>query len=124
MSKEGEQRLTVVSFSGKQGDWTTWEEKFLARANMKGYKEVLLMEPSAIPNKLSDSTTVLNKSLNHKNNAAYSDLILSMNTESPAGKVAFTLIRSTKSDDYPNGNAAEAFKRLINKYKPKTAIVE
>ena len=93
MSKEGETRLTVVSFSGKQSDWTTWEEKFLARANMKGYKEVLLMEPSDIPKpKLDDMTDAENKKRDHKNSAAYSDLILSMNTESPAGKVAFTLI--------------------------------
>ena len=121
MSKEHETRITIVPFSGKHSDWTTWEEKFLARANMKGYKDVLLMDSSLIPNKDSDLTNKDTEKLSKKNDLAYSDLILCINTDTTYGKVAFTLVRSTKSDSHPNGNAAEAFKRLLNKYKPKTA---
>ena len=34
--------IRVIAFSGKQIDWTVWEEKFLAKANLKGYKKILL----------------------------------------------------------------------------------
>jgi hypothetical protein len=32
----------VISFNGKKGDWDAWEEKFLAKARHKGYKDLLL----------------------------------------------------------------------------------
>jgi hypothetical protein len=38
----GETSIRVVLFSGKSADWTTWEEKFVARAKRKGYKDILL----------------------------------------------------------------------------------
>lgn len=34
--------IRVIAFSGKQVDWTVWEEKFMAKANSKGYRKVLL----------------------------------------------------------------------------------
>ena len=37
-----DQAIRIIAFSGKHVDWTVWEEKFLAKANMKGYKKVLL----------------------------------------------------------------------------------
>ena len=126
MLKEHETtRITIVPFSGKQCDWTTWEEKFLAKANIKNYKRVLLLDdPLTIPNKDVDLTKDKDQELLSKqNDLAYSDLILSINTETAPGKVAFTFVRSSKTTDYPNGNAAEAFRRLRNKYKPKSAPV-
>ena len=32
----------VITFSGKKVEWPLWSEKFLARANRKGYKSVLV----------------------------------------------------------------------------------
>jgi hypothetical protein len=55
------------------------------------------------------------------NEDAYSDLIMSIDTTTSAGKVAFSLVRGTKSADYEDGNAEIAFARLTNKYAPKTA---
>ena len=34
--------IRVIAFNGKQVDWIVWEEKFLAKANIKGYKKILL----------------------------------------------------------------------------------
>ena len=41
--------------------------------------------------------------------------------DSEAGRVVFSLVRGAKSDDYPDGNASEAWKRLGNRFEPKTA---
>ena len=32
----------IITFSGKRVEWPLWSEKFLARANRKGYKSILL----------------------------------------------------------------------------------
>jgi hypothetical protein len=38
----GETTIKVVLFSGKTADWTTWEERFLAQAKRRGYKDLLI----------------------------------------------------------------------------------
>ena len=43
MSETGDEKtIRVISFSGKKSEWPIWEEKFLARAARKKYKDVLL----------------------------------------------------------------------------------
>ena len=37
-----DQSIRVITFSGKQRDWSHWEEKILARAKRKGLKELYL----------------------------------------------------------------------------------
>ena len=37
-----EKTIRVIPFSGKQEEWRMWSRKFLARAKIRGYKEVLL----------------------------------------------------------------------------------
>ena len=54
------------------------------------------------------------------NELAYGDLIMSMNTKTPGGMVAFSLVKSSKSKDYPDGNATISFKKLKDKYAPET----
>ena len=42
MSETGDKKtIRVISFSGKKSEWPIWEEKFLARAARKKYKDVL-----------------------------------------------------------------------------------
>ncbi len=110
-------------FSGKKKDWIPWEEKYLAKSRRYGYKDLLLgklaipkssdiLDPDEDEDKLK--IRVLNED-------AYSDLVMSIDTTTSAGKVAFSLVRGTKSADYEDGNAEIAFARLTNKYAPKTA---
>ena len=44
-----ERSIRVISFSGKKTDWDMWEEKFLARARRRGFKQVLVTDPDTIP---------------------------------------------------------------------------
>lgn len=59
--------------------------------------------------------------LRQLNELAYDDLILSMDTSTASGEVAFNLSRSAKTSDYRNGDATLAYKKLKTKYSPDTA---
>ena len=125
--------IRVVSFSGKKQDWDGWSEKFLARAKMCGYKRLMTVKEEEakegvdkIP-KVKDLDTdestqkdTVNK-LVKLNEMAYADLVLAINTETDAGKVAFKLVKNSKNSDYPEGNCNMAWSRLTAKYAPRTA---
>ena len=42
MSLTDNKAIRAIAFSGKQEEWSVWEAKFLAKANRKGFKKVLL----------------------------------------------------------------------------------
>jgi hypothetical protein len=54
------------------------------------------------------------------NEAAYDDLILSINIDKPGGRIAFNLIKRTKTEEFENGNARTAGLNLYHRYEPKT----
>ena len=59
--------------------------------------------------------------LKESNLIAYEDLTLSMNGEYETGKVAFQIINGATNIDYPDGDAALAWKRLSEKYQSTSA---
>ena len=127
-STMAETSIKVIKFSGKRQDWIPWQVQHLARATRKWQREVL--EGSVtIPTKTEEENLDPNVEADkeelkkaQKNKEAYSDLILSMNYGTPHGNVAFNIVRqAVTADEYPNGNAAEAFARLKKKYNPETA---
>ena len=117
-----ETSIKVVMFNGEKWEWTTWIEKFLARGMAKGYYEVVAGEVT-IPTASEDPTKLTSeqKKILKKNIEAYGDLVLSMNTSTAGGRVAFNIIKSSKTDEYPKGNAAVAMAHLKRKYEPTTA---
>ncbi len=44
MSKIEEKSIRVIKFSGKEDDWKYWSVKFLARADLHGFGELLIGE--------------------------------------------------------------------------------
>jgi hypothetical protein len=88
----------VILFSGKKKDWTAWEEKFLAKANVKGYDDILLgkvmIPKSTVVIDVTDDAGKELLRIREKNDSGYSDLILSMNMEESGGMVAFNTIRN------------------------------
>jgi hypothetical protein len=129
MSKETSEYYSsksVVIYNGKKKDFSSWEEKWLAKAKRKGYKEVVLGSlPIAKNSDLMEGDTEEEKEeklkIRELNEFAYSDLILSMDTDKAGGKVAFNIVKRSKSKDYPDGNASTAWEGLKRKYAPKTA---
>lgn len=122
-----ETSIKVIKFSGKRQDWIAWQVKHLARATKKGHRGVLdgsIVIPTKAEEELFDPTVEADKLELKKcqlNIDAYSDLILSMQDGTPHGNIAFNIVRQAVTDEYPNGNAAEAFTRLKKKYNPETA---
>ena len=53
--------------------------------------------------------------------SAYTELLLNMNFNSREGENAFNLVKWSK-DNEGRGNAREAWKRLIERYEPKTYL--
>ena len=111
-----ESSIRIIGFSGKKQDWVPWEEKFVAKAKRRGYKSVLLGKES-IPKSSDDFTSddsdkVNGPKIKEKNEEGYTDLILSMDTTKSAGKIAFNIVRNSKTPDYEDGNIAVAFANL------------
>ena len=130
MSKIEERTIRVIEFSGKEDDWKYWSVKSLARADLRGFGELLtgdkkLLTKSeftaeeSIDPATSDSKAII--SLYELGKKAYDELILSCNTTTPAGKTAFSLISECRTADNPRGDATLAWKKLKHKYEPTTA---
>ena len=123
--------IRIIRFDGKRDEWEGWEESFLAKGDSQGYKKLLVgddkvptateVEDAEGKNKSSrdaDDKKIL--ALHDANKLAYRDLILSINHKTKEGKVAFKIVKNTKSKEYPDGNSTEAWSRLVRKYSPKT----
>ena len=117
--------IRVIAFSGKQVDWTVWEEKFLAKANSKGYRKVLLgAEVAPSDSQEFDESTAEGrtmKRIREANESAYTDLILSIDGSTATGRVAFNLVRLSKTENLAYGDARMAWLKLQNKYATKSA---
>ena len=128
MSSLEEKSIRVIEFSGKSSDWKIWSRKFLARANRKGYKKLLLGE-AKIPTEdqytlacgEANSSEKKTVKLWQLNEAAFEELLLSINGQTKQGRIAFNLVDNCVTDDQPEGNCKIAWERLVHKYAPKTA---
>ena len=128
MSDSQEKSIRVIEFSGKSSDWKIWSRKFLARANRKGYKKLLLGE-ATIPSETGYTNSLGKSDATDKklveqwelNELAFEELLLSINGTTKAGKIAFNLVDNCVTSDQPEGNCKIAWDRLVHKYAPKTA---
>ena len=93
--------IWVIAFNGKQVNWTMWEEKFLAKANIKGYRKILLGKEIALNDEEDCDENTLEgrekKRLHDANTAAYKDLVLSIDESSTSGCVVFNLVHLSKT---------------------------
>ena len=117
--------IRVLNFSGRKEDWPSWNEKFLAKAKRSGIKDVLLGKVE-IPSSLDiiDEKTEEGKKLLRiadLNEIAFTELILSIDVSNSNGKIAFGIVKSCKSKEFEDGNAALAWDKLKKKYDPISA---
>jgi len=125
MSLIKEKNLKVIAFNGKQEEWKFWEVKFLARVRRKGFREILL-GTITIPKDsekfdLNKANEKEKSEICNKNELAFEELVLLIDTSTGDGQVAFQSICCCRDNDYKNGNAADAWKRLQDKYAPNLA---
>jgi hypothetical protein len=94
---------------------------FFPRPNKRfGFKDLLLGR-LAIPsldeefNSLSDRGKEKARTI-ELNEITYTELILLIDVKTSSGKTDFNIIKSCKTKDHPDGNAATAWGKLKNKY--------
>ena len=76
----------IPVFKGKKAEWTTWSEKFLARAKTKGYKDAMTNKNDEIPKSTVTTPTDKQKEIIEANETGYGELISAMDTEKSSGK--------------------------------------
>jgi len=81
----------VISFNGKQAEWAVWETKFLAKANRRGFKKVLL-GIDEVPKDLSDDEGKKKQTLREANERLYEELLLSIDGNEKTARVAFNVV--------------------------------
>ena len=116
--------IRVISFNGKQAEWAVWETKFLAKANRRGFKKVLLgidkVPKDSEEIDLSDDEGKKKQSLREANERLYEELLLSIDGNEKTARVAFNLVKLAKTKDLADGDASLAWKRLKEKYATKS----
>jgi hypothetical protein len=118
---EVEQRIKTIPWT-KDSTWGVWSKQFLARAHIKGYKNILLGKDVVVSDKLLKSLDTKSDAgkeearLRKLNDQAYHDLLLCFKDQ-----VNFGLIEDAVTDDLADGDAAMAWKNLVHHHDPNTA---
>ena len=109
---DGTSSIQVIPFTGKTEEWAVWSEKFLARAKKKGYKEILTgkTEIPALTDAAGTAVTLTPTGIKIRelNEEAYIDLVLSINGDTEIGRVAFQMVKGSKSVSLPDGDSLAA----------------
>ena len=114
--------VRVFQFSSSE-KWLNWKAVFLARLNKKdaSMAAVFDLQKEFKMTKTENGTEVPDEEQEKLMASAYTELLLSMNFNSREGENAFNLVKWSK-DNEGRGNAREAWKRLIERYEPKTYL--
>ena len=109
-----EKAIRILTFSGKKEDWMMWSDKFMAKAMMKGYDEVL-DGTVIVPDDKTSRPTTEQEEARKMNKLAYNELILAC-----TDKIAFGIVKNAKTKDLKRGDAKLAWERLKTRYEPNT----
>ena len=118
---QGETTIKVSPFNGTEKRFQKWKYIFISRAEHYKFDDVILgrVEVPKAPaegQKLSTEQEDIKK----RNAHAMRELMLSME-DNDGGREAFMIVRNTFTDEYPGGNAREAWLALCEEYEPTTA---
>ncbi|KAG9288838.1 hypothetical protein G9A89_021666, partial [Geosiphon pyriformis] len=80
---------------------------------MNGLQEDVLLGKIPVPAESETLTDKTNVSARKANNTAFEDLLLLIDGEQASGRVAFNIVRGAKTSDLTDGDAALAWKRLL-----------
>ena len=114
MSEHDEKTIRILQFSGKEEDWRMWSAKFMAKAKLRGYHEILDGTKNAPKDTVADLTET-NKKLAILNDKAYNELVLSCIDET-----SFSIVDGAKTDDIKGGDAKTAWDQLKLRFEPDT----
>ncbi len=107
-----EKSIKTLPFNGDEQAWHEWSSKFLARADIFEFIDVLTNEritPEGSKEELSRK-----EQLFECNKVAYNQMILCCEGR------AFSIVNNAKSKRYPRGDAALAWKNLKKRFQIET----
>ena len=109
-----EKTIRILAFTGKKEDWNMWSEKFMAKASIRGFDEIL---EGTLKCPKDDATNLNKKEETAKalNKIAFNELVLSA-----TDNVTASLIKSAKYGSIRKGDAHDAWNKLKAKYEPNT----
>jgi hypothetical protein len=110
----------VLNFSGKKEEWPTWNE-ILSQGQVIWFERCFLGPGTDTENQdpVDERTKEGKKKIEIVDffyEMAFTKLILSIDAASSAGKFAFGIVKSCKSKEYVDGDAALAWEKLSKKY--------
>ena len=115
-----EKTVRTIPFKGTDTDeFVMWSLKFMARAAVKGYEEIL--EGKIVPAEDGKSSYLPEETKTRNlHKQAYNDLILSMD-----GRACFKIVKTAVTKEFPKGSAKLAWANLYQKYQPsnKTSYI-
>ena len=132
MSDSKETSIKVIYFSGKADDFLIWITKFKAKC-LQSKRLAYLTGATAIPTQAAylvaeavdeaardaaQAQVVLDY---ERSLALFASMILSMDTRTDDGRVAFEAVNESKTVDNPDGDARMAYETLVQKYEARTA---
>ena len=99
--------IRILPFDGRNRNWDPWSEKTYAKAKRRGWKK-LLVGAVKIPTESEYEQAVADKNkevikIGELNEEAYEELVLCMDHTTALGRVAFGLVKNSKSAEYPEG---------------------
>ena len=109
-----EKAIRILIFDGKKENWSMWSEKFVAKATLKGYEDILSGTVNVPTDDVATPSTE-QKEAQKLNKIAYNELILSC-----TDKVSFAIVKNAKTTKHKNGNAKLAWGNLKTKFEPNT----
>jgi hypothetical protein len=103
-------QVKITPFSGDKKDWERWSTTFLAKARLRGYRNVIV-GAEIQPNKGSKDF----EAFMLRNDVAYAEILTACECD-----VCFGIVNSSRSDILPDGDAKLAWENLDAKFEPKT----
>ena len=99
-----EKTYRVVSFDGKKENYLMWSDKFMAKASILGYSDILLGDTQTpMDNERIDETTTegrLKTEARKSNKQAFNDILMAMQEN-----IGFGIVRESKTSELKEGYA-------------------
>jgi gag-polypeptide of LTR copia-type len=102
--------IKISSFSGEKKDWERWSVTFLAKARLRGYRE-LLVGIGESPQKGSKDYDEFVM----RNDIAYAELLIACDND-----ICLGIVNTSRTSTLPEGDAKLAWKNLVSKFEPVT----
>ena len=114
MSEKDEKTIRILQFSSKDEDRRMWSAKFMAKAKLKGFYEILKGTKKA-PNDSVAKDNEENKKLANMNDKAYNELVLSCVDETSS-----SIVDGAKTSELAKGDVKLAWNELKLRFEPET----